>query len=137
MSSSTSANPSTESASAGEHLDPQSCRLVAEFFSSLANPTRVSMFCAMREGKKTVSEIAEAANVTLQNASQHLRVMRDKGAVIAERDGQHVLYAIADQRLIEGSRLIRDVLAEQLQQRAGSVNGLTIGGQPRPESREE
>jgi DNA-binding transcriptional ArsR family regulator len=102
--------------------------LVAEFFASLANPTRVSMFCAMRDGKKTVSEIAEKASVTLQNASQHLRVMRDKGAVIAERDGQHVLYAIADPRLIEGSRLIRDVLAEQLNRRAGSVNGLTIGG---------
>jgi len=81
---------SSEVQEAAEHLDPESCRLVAQFFSVLGNPIRVSMFCSMRTQPKTVSELAELAGVTLQNASQHLRVMRDKGAVTTTKQGQHV-----------------------------------------------
>ena len=116
-----------ENVPAADHLDPESCKLVAEFFAVLGNPLRVSMFCGLRDGAKTVSELAEHAGVSLQNASQHLRLMRDKGAVTTEKRGQHVHYSIADMRLLEGCGLIRDVLAEQLQRRAGNVGALAIG----------
>ena len=94
------------------HLSPAACRMVAEFFSVYANPTRISILCALRGGRRTVSELAEHAGVSPQNISQHLRVMRDKGAVRAEREGHHVYCAVADPRFLEGVRMIHDALMD-------------------------
>ena len=105
------------------HLDPQTCRLVSEFFSIYANHTRIRIFCALHDGRKTVSEIADYAEVTLQNASQHLRLMRDKGALTTEKEGQKVYYSVADPRFLEGVKLIRDAIIENLHKRADSVGG--------------
>ena len=68
-----------------------------------------------------VSELAEGAGVTLQNASQHLRLMRDKGAVTTEKQGQYVYYKVVDKRLLDGACLIRNALLDQLQQRVRQV----------------
>ncbi len=93
-----------------EPVDEGACQLVSEFFSVYGNPTRISIFCALHSG------------VSLQNASQHLRIMRDKGAVTAVREGQRVYYAISDPRFIQGVRLIYEALTDQLRRRAGQGN---------------
>lgn len=116
-----------DNADAAAHLDSRSCRLVAEFFSLLANPTRVSILCALQEGRKSVSEIAEYAGISMQNASQHLRLMRDKGAVYTEKEAQRVYYSVVDPQLLEGCKQIRDALAKQLQHRADSVDLVRMG----------
>ncbi|HOJ68698.1 MAG TPA: metalloregulator ArsR/SmtB family transcription factor [Candidatus Hydrogenedentes bacterium] len=108
-----------------DHIEDGACQLVSEFFSVYSNPTRISIFCALRDGRKTVSELADLSGVSLQNASQHLRIMRDKGAVTAEREGQRVYYAISDPRFVAGVRLIYEALTDQLRRRAGQGgNGL-------------
>jgi DNA-binding transcriptional ArsR family regulator len=104
-----------------EHLDDGTCRLVAEFFSVYSNQTRVNILCALRNGPKTVSELAEHANVSLQNISQHLRVMRDRGAVQSEKRGQHVYYSVANIKFLYGIKMIRDALLEELQLRANDI----------------
>lgn len=101
-----------------DHIDDGSCQLVSEFFSVYSNPTRISIFCALRHGRRTVSELAELSGVSLQNASQHLRIMRDKGAVTAEREGQRVYYAISDPRFVSGVQQIYEALSDQLRRRA-------------------
>ncbi len=101
------------------HLDERECRLLAEFFTIFASSTRLRIFCSLQYGPKTVSQLAEDAGVTMQNASQHLRVMRDKGAVDTEKAGQNVYYKIVDERIIEGAQLIRDALVQSLARKAG------------------
>jgi len=116
----------TEKSSSGpaEHMDPESCRLVAAFFAILANPTRVAIFCELRDGRKTVSELAEICGISLPNASQHLRSMREKGMVSTEKEGQHVYYAIVDERFVLGCKMIRDALVEHMQQQAGAFEAM-------------
>lgn len=115
-----------------EHLDGASCKLMAEFFSVYANPTRMSIFCALRDGPLTVSELAEHTQASLQNVSQHLRVMRDKGAVVTEKAGQHVYYSLAHPKFVQGMRLIHDALVEAYQRKAGSVMAGPAGLGPSP-----
>ena len=55
-----------------ERIDESWCMLLGDFFTIFAHPTRMRMFCALQGGRKTVSEIAEHAGITIQNASQHL-----------------------------------------------------------------
>ncbi len=114
------------------HLDGASCKLMAEFFSVYANPTRMSIFCALRDGRRTVSELAEHTQASLQNVSQHLRIMRDKGAVVTEKSGQHVYYSLAHPKFIQAMRLIHDALVEAYQRRAGSVMAGPTGMGPLP-----
>ncbi len=103
----------------GSHLDERECRLLGEFFTIFASPTRLRIFCALQEGPRTVSDIAEEAGVTIQNVSQHLRIMRDKGGVETEKAGQYVYYKIVDKRLLRGAQLIRDALVDALERKAG------------------
>ena len=107
-------------------LDNRECSLLAEFFTLFGNGTRLQILCALQEGRKTVSELAEHAEVSLQNVSQHLRLMREKGAVTTEKEGQYVYYTIADERLVQGARLIRDALLDATRRRASQVLGKVI-----------
>lgn len=98
-------------------LDLNECEVLAGFFGVLANRTRLRMLCVLRDGRHTVSELAEAASVSLQNVSQHLRLMRDKGIVLTEREGQHVYYRLSDPRLVEAAELLRAAVTELARQR--------------------
>lgn len=101
-----------------EPLDQEMCDLVADFFSVYAHPVRIHIFCALRSGPKRVSELAEYAGVSLQNISQHLRILRDRGAVHARKDGQHTYYAITNKKFLMGVKMIRDALVEDMQKKA-------------------
>ena len=44
----------------------------------------------------SVGDIAAAIGATLQNTSQHLRLMKDKKVVQSRREGHTIFYRIAD-----------------------------------------
>lgn len=99
-------------------MNDELCGLMGGFFSLLAHPTRIRIFCALQHGPQTVSVLAEETQITLPNASQHLRVMRQNGALTSEKRGQHVFYQIADPRFLQAAEMIRDALVEKVQDQA-------------------
>ena len=100
------------------HMSDAACELLSGFFAIFAHATRMRIFCALHGEPKTVTEIAEYARVSITNASQHLRLMRDRGAVVAEKRAQSVYYHLADPRYVEAVMLIRATLLEDLQKSA-------------------
>jgi DNA-binding transcriptional ArsR family regulator len=72
----------------------------AELFGVLACATRIKILLVIAECPKPVGMIADEIGVSLQNTSHHLRFMKDKGVLTAERKGQSVEYAIADPEFI-------------------------------------
>ena len=99
-------------------INDELCELMGGFFSLLAHPTRIRIFCALKHGPRTVSALAEQSRISLSNASQHLRIMRQNGALATEKCGQNVYYRIADPRFIQAAELIRNALVEKVQSRA-------------------
>ncbi len=99
-------------------MNAELCELMGGFFSLLAHPTRIRIFCALQHGPQTVSALAEKSHVSLPNASQHLRVMQKNGALTKEKRGQQVFYQIADPRFVQAAEMIRDALVENVQCRA-------------------
>jgi DNA-binding transcriptional ArsR family regulator len=99
-----------------QRISDASCELLGGFFATFAHTTRMRIFCALQKAPKTVTEIAEYAGVSITNASQHLRLMRDRGAVIAEKRAQSVYYRVADPRFIEAAILIRSALPQHYHQ---------------------
>jgi DNA-binding transcriptional ArsR family regulator len=72
------------------HLEEQ-----AELHQVLSNSSRLNILLSLVETEMSVGDIAEKIGATLQNTSQHLRLMKDKGILEARRDGQTIFYHIA------------------------------------------
>lgn len=91
----------------------------ADFCRVFGDEMRLRIMCFLGEGERSVGEIAEHIGRSMQNTSQHLRVLRDKGAVEQRREGQNVLYRIANPKFLAGCTLIRQGLLEQLEASSG------------------
>jgi DNA-binding transcriptional ArsR family regulator len=68
----------------------------ADLYRVFSNATRLRILWALADRELSVSEIAAAAETSLQNTSQHLRLMQDKGILTSHREAQTIFYSIAD-----------------------------------------
>ena len=100
--------------------------LHAEICAAMADPTRIAILYELADGPRNVSEIVAALGLNQTTASRHLRFLRDRGMVTAERSGQNVIYALADTRVIDALDLMRAVLADLLSRRQALVQGTGI-----------
>jgi rhodanese-related sulfurtransferase len=69
---------------------------LARISHSLASGPRLALLDLLRQGPRTVDTLAREAGLSLANASQHLRVLRQACLVEAEKRGVFVSYRIAD-----------------------------------------
>ena len=93
-------------------IDDQIFKIQADFCSSLANEKRLKIMWLLSHGERSVGDIAQEIGITITNTSQHLRVLRDKGAVLEEKKGQNVYYRISNPKFVKGSGLIREGIIE-------------------------
>jgi ArsR family transcriptional regulator len=87
----------------------------AKIHQVLGNPSRLCILCALAEHEMSVGDIAEQIGATLQNTSQHLRLMKDKGVVDARRDGQSIFYRIARSETGENCKQMLAILNQEPQ----------------------
>lgn len=86
----------------------------ADLCQVLCNAKRQKMLYVLKDGERTVTDLAETTDIPQPTVSQHLRKMRDKGVVTKRTEGNRSYYAIRDERLIEASMMIREVLFDAL-----------------------
>ena len=99
-------------------------KLHAAICRTLANAIRLEILSLLREEELSVGDLAERIGVSLPNASQHLAILRDKGVVVARREGVNVYYRVADPKIIQACDLMREVLLDQLVQSAELAESL-------------
>ncbi|HAY83885.1 MAG TPA: hypothetical protein DCY42_02890 [Chloroflexi bacterium] len=69
----------------------------AEIYQVFSNDKRVLIFWYLAKNHEmSVNELAEAIDSTIQNTSQHLRLMKAKDILESTRSGQTILYRIAN-----------------------------------------
>jgi ArsR family transcriptional regulator len=66
----------------------------ASLLKVLADETRLAVVQQLFDGPKHVHEINQELGVDQSLLSHHLKVLREAGLVIAERDGKAVLYRL-------------------------------------------
>jgi ArsR family transcriptional regulator len=84
----------------------------AEICGIFGNAHRVLILWALSDGERSVSDLAAVVGCSLQNASQHLRLMKDKGIIASRRDGNTIYYRINQNERLRDCRLVR--LAQQV-----------------------
>jgi DNA-binding transcriptional ArsR family regulator len=85
----------------------------AEICRVFANPTRILILWALADGEKSVGELAQTVNASLQSTSQHLRMMRQMKIVVSQRKGQMVYYQIANGTQPVACRLLLEAAPRQ------------------------
>lgn len=98
-------------------------QLHAELCKMLSNPIRLEILNLLRDGEKTVSEIVAATGLRQANLSQHLAPMRQRGVVVARKEGTNVYYRVANFKIVRACELIREVLFEQLAEGKKLIEG--------------
>ena len=74
---------------------------IAHRFRVLGEPTRIRLLDRLRDGEEGVQELTESLGTTQQNVSKHLGVLHSAGILGRRRDGNRVLYSIADATVFE------------------------------------
>lgn len=95
-------------------MDKKIFEMHAEICKIFTNPKRLEIISLLRDGEKTVNELAELADVPQANISQHLTVLRQNNVVITRREGANIYYKIANPKILQACDLMREVLLEKL-----------------------
>jgi DNA-binding transcriptional ArsR family regulator len=78
----------------------------ATMFSLLGDPNRLRLVMRIHsEGRVNVTDLADHADMSMTAVSHALRVLRNSGAVTAEREGQRMYYSLASPLVRELMRL--------------------------------
>jgi len=97
-----------------DNLREEVVRLHAQVCSGLADPNRILIIYSLAEGPRCVNDIASSMELTQPTVSRHLKILRERGIVRAERDGQTMNYRLSDVRIIQALDILRSILADQL-----------------------
>ncbi len=110
-----------ESASANL-LAPREERRMRELLDALCDATRVKIVQALSDDNTLAAgDLAHVIGRSRSATSQHLKVLRDVGAVVAKRDGNVVRYSLAGD--VTGAVIERAVAAFDGLKRRGAAAG--------------
>ncbi len=91
--------------------------------TALGDPTRRAIFEQLREGPRSVGELAGSLPVSRPAVSQHLRVLRAAGLVSDRKDGTRRLYRVAPEGVAELRDYVNGFWDEVLAEFKDNVEG--------------
>lgn len=91
----------------GRDPDSQFVELAVEVFSMLADATRVRLILALREGERSVNDLATTIDKSPAAVSQHLAKLRLGRFVATRQEGTRVFYRLENEH---ASQLVSDAI---------------------------
>jgi len=102
--------------------DPELYRIKAELCKALADANRQMIIVELRDGEKTVGEIAEAIGNSQPATSRHLAILRDGGVVKSRREGTNVFYSLVTPKIAEACDMVHDILLSRMKKTRDFAN---------------
>ncbi len=85
-------------------------RRLAEFFSALSSPQRLRIIeIIAEEGERCACELAPVLGLHISVVWRHLAALEKAGILASRREGQRILFDIADERVLELLRTAREI----------------------------
>jgi DNA-binding transcriptional ArsR family regulator len=97
--------------------------LIARRFRVLSEPSRIRLLDQLRDGERSVNELAAVLGAGQQNVSKHLSVLAEARILARRKDGNHVYYRIVDDGVLGLCQQVCGSLEQQLQTLASIVTG--------------
>lgn len=86
---------------------------LARRLKAISDPTRLAMLDALRRRPGTVTELASSFALAQPTVSNHVKVLREAGLVVDERDGTRRTLTVRNESVEELLATLNDVLAGQ------------------------
>lgn len=101
-----------------EGLPQEALAQVAAYFQVLSEPTRLQILNLLRDGERSVGELAELCGYSSANVSRHLTMLQQHGLVIRESRGNSAYYRIADESVYQLCDVVCGNIARQFDRMA-------------------
>ena len=72
---------------------------VAETMQTLAGESRVRILAELRDGPRSVTELVEKLGAEQSAVSHQLKLLRDAGLVVGQREGRKRIYSLYDEHV--------------------------------------
>jgi rhodanese-related sulfurtransferase/DNA-binding transcriptional ArsR family regulator len=82
--------------------------------AALGSGRRAEIVELLAQGERSVEQIADQIDQSVANTSHHLRTLARAGLVASRRQGTHIHYRLASDKVLEVWLAIRELAAEQL-----------------------
>ena len=96
--------------------------LQADICKIFANAKRMEIINILKDGEASANELIERTGSSKANLSQHMGVLKATGVILARREGVSMYYRIANPKIIQACNLMKEVLAEQIQEKGRIVS---------------
>ena len=106
-----------------QSVSNESLVLIASWFRTLSEPSRLKILRALEMGEKTITELVEATGLTQANVSRHVQTLVDAGMVGRRRKGLSVVCFIADPSIKELCDTVCSNLLKRLSNQVRDLSG--------------
>jgi ArsR family transcriptional regulator len=95
----------------------------AEVAKALGHGRRLEILELLAQGERSVEALADRAGLSVANASQHLRLMRQAGLLVSRREGKRIFYRISDPTVLQSVAALRRVGEKNLSEVRDLIRG--------------
>ena len=88
--------------------------LFSRIAAAMANPHRLELLDLLAQAPRTVEELAQEAQMSVANTSQHLQRLKQARLVVSKKEGLYVRYRLADPAVARLWLELRVVAQQQL-----------------------
>ncbi len=101
--------------------------LHARLCKAIADPKRLLILDALRDGERSVGDIADELGLSQSNTSQHLAILRERSVVKTSRAGNTIYYSLNTHKVIDAVDLLREFMADLAAAGDGEVPEVAAG----------
>ncbi|MCB0881590.1 MAG: helix-turn-helix transcriptional regulator [Thermoleophilia bacterium] len=102
-------------------LPDELVELIAERFRLIGEPIRIRLLDRLSAGERSVGELAADLGATQQNVSKHLATLHKAGVLTRRKEGNRVVYSVADPSVLALCSTVCDGLRVQVAELARIV----------------
>jgi rhodanese-related sulfurtransferase/DNA-binding transcriptional ArsR family regulator len=86
----------------------------ARVAAAFASPKRIEIIDVLAQGERNVETLAAETGLSVANTSRHLQVLKVSGLAASRKEGLQVFYRLADPSVLAGYRVLRELAEERL-----------------------
>lgn len=104
-------------------MSEEALSLIASWFRTLAEPSRLKILRSLEEGEKNITELVAATGLTQANVSRHVQSLVDAGMVGRRREGLTAICFIADPSISDLCANVCNNLMKRLSDQVEKLGG--------------
>ena len=104
-------------------VSDEALTLIAAWFRTLAEPSRLKILRVLEEGERNITELVAATGLTQANVSLHVQSLVAAGMVGRRREGLTAICFIADPRITELCDTVCNNLMKRLSNQVKRLGG--------------